>query len=75
MKTTKELKAMDGENGFRVFVSTLNSKGTVRVSLVKGGPEIINKDQGELVWQATYSRWNQVPDADILEVEALIAAQ
>jgi len=70
MKTTRDLKAFDNVNGYRVFVSNIAGLKT-QVSVVKG-VDAKNKNQGDLVFQQTYTVWNRVPDSDVVAVGEVV---
>lgn len=72
MATVKNIKEFDGENGFRVFASTVGMRKT-RVSIVKG-ENARNFREGELVFQKTYRSWNNVPQKDIETIAAIIGS-
>jgi len=68
--TTKDFRELDG-NGFRVFISTTNSKGRQLVTIVKG-EDSRNKNDGEKIYQKEFNNFNSVEDADYAEaVEAV----
>jgi len=64
--TTADIKKLDGVNGHRVFCSNIAGR-KVRVSIVKN-PDARNYKDGDLMFQATYNSWNNIPAADYKEI-------
>lgn len=51
----------------KVFSSTLNSKGKMRISVMRG-EELVSKNTGEKVAEIIVNGWNRVPDSFCAEV-------
>lgn len=64
MKTTYDINK-NGKN--RVFVSTLNSRGKTRVSVVEG-QEARNYKDGVVLYQNEFSDWRRIPDTELVKI-------
>lgn len=70
--TTKSFKALENKQT-KVFVSTLNSRGKTRISIVRG-ENARNYTEGKLLWQQEVAAWNKIPESTLTAAKAAIQA-
>ena len=70
--TTTAFKALSNPTT-KVFVSTLNSKGKTRISIVRGA-NARNCKEGRLLWQQEVAAWNKIPESILNAAKAATQA-
>ena len=68
--TTSAFKALSTTT-VKVFVSTLNSRGKTRISIVRG-EAASNYTEGEVLWQKEFSSWNRIPESALIQAKEAI---
>lgn len=73
--TTKDIKNEFEKDDVKVFCSTLNRAGKVRVTVARGGQDARTyKDCDEVVFQQEFAKWNSIPGSAFVKINSALSS-